>query len=58
MSSLLSCSGPRMEPQVEQCVAWGNIHLIDLTSFFCPYVNNLRPQTPLSREGLTARKVT
>ncbi len=22
-----------MEPQVEQWVAWGNIHLIDLTSF-------------------------
>ena len=23
----------RIEPQVEQWVAWGNIHLIDLTSF-------------------------
>jgi hypothetical protein len=23
-----------MEPQVEQWVAWGNIHLIDLTSFW------------------------
>jgi len=45
-----------MEPQVEQWVAWGNIHLIDLTSFWTILIIYYRFSHVLSRKSSRSAK--